>query len=113
MTQATVPTIELTAAAETEVRRLLDAESKEGLGLRLAVAGGGCSGLSYKVEFTLSEPGDRIRDYDGFRLFVDAKSLLYLQGMQLDFQGGISGKGFVFNNPNATNTCGCGESFSV
>jgi iron-sulfur cluster assembly protein len=106
--------LELTEAARREVKRLLDQEREEGLGLRLAVSGGGCSGLSYKVEFTRQEPGDYVKDVPGgFRVFVDPKSLLYLKGMVVDHQGGISGKGFVFLNPNAQNTCGCGESFSV
>ena len=105
--------VTLTEAACNEVERLLRAEETEGLGLRLAVRGGGCSGLSYEVEFTLQEPGDTVIDSAGFRVFVDPKSLLYLKGVELDHQGGLSGKGFVFNNPNAQNTCGCGESFSV
>jgi iron-sulfur cluster assembly protein len=106
--------VTLTKAARREVSRLLAAENEEGLGLRLAVAGGGCSGLSYKVEFTRQEPGDNVQDApEGFRVFVDPKSLLYLKGMTVDFQGGISGRGFAFSNPNAENTCGCGESFSV
>jgi iron-sulfur cluster assembly protein len=79
------------------------------------VKGGGCSGLSYEVEFGLSEPGDHIMEFpeDGLRVFIDPKSLLYLKGSELDYQGGLQGKGFVFGNPNAGNTCGCGESFSV
>ena len=106
--------VELTDAARSEVRRLLEQEQTEGLGLRLAVRGGGCSGLSYKVEFTRQEPGDNVKDFpEGFRVFVDPKSLLYLKGMVVDHEGGVSGKGFVFKNPNAQNTCGCGESFSV
>jgi iron-sulfur cluster assembly protein len=114
MTDTAMDIIELTEAARGEVRRLLDRETGEGLGLRLAVAGGGCSGLSYRVEFTRQEPGDHVKEFpEGFRVFVDPKSLLYLKGMVVDHQGGISGKGFVFRNPNAQNTCGCGESFSV
>lgn len=104
----------LTGSARREVARLLEQETREGLGLRLGVEGGGCSGLSYTVEFTLQEPGDNVMDFDeGFRVFIDPKSLLYLKGVELDHQGGVSGKGFVFRNPNAENTCGCGESFSV
>lgn len=106
--------VDLTDPARREVSRLLGLETGEGLGLRLAVHGGGCSGLSYKVEFTRQEPGDIVREFpEGFRVFVDPKSLLYLKGMVVDHEGGVSGKGFVFRNPNAQNTCGCGESFSV
>lgn len=104
----------LTDAALGEVARLLNQETREGLGLRLAVKGGGCSGLSYEVEFTRQEPGDNVVEFDeGFKIFIDPKSLLYLKGVELHHEGGVSGKGFVFRNPNAENTCGCGESFSV
>jgi iron-sulfur cluster assembly protein len=108
------PLIRLTDAARTEVRRLLAERGEEGLGLRLAVAGGGCSGLSYKLDFTLPRPGDRVEELEGgFRVFVDPRSLLYLKDTTVDFQGGLNGRGFTFLNPNAQNTCGCGESFSV
>ncbi|NNF06119.1 MAG: iron-sulfur cluster assembly accessory protein [Candidatus Eisenbacteria bacterium] len=104
----------MTEVARTEVKRLLEEKNQDGLGLRLGVAGGGCSGLTYKLDFTLQEPGDNVLEAEeGFRIFVDPKSLLYLKNMQVDYQGGLNGKGFVFNNPNAQNTCGCGESFSV
>lgn len=106
--------INLTESARKEVLRLLALETEEGLGLRLAVQGGGCSGLSYQVAFTRPEPGDNVAAFpEGFRVFVDPKSLLYLKGVVVDHQGGVSGRGFVFRNPNAENTCGCGESFSV
>ena len=114
MSNMTADIVELTDAARLEVSRLLELERTEGLGLRLAVRGGGCSGLSYKVEFTRQEPGDNVKDFpEGFRVFIDPKSLLYMKGMVVDHEGGVSGKGFVFKNPNAQNTCGCGESFSV
>ena len=78
------------------------------------MAGGGCSGLTYELDFTQAEPGDNIMDMeDGFQVFIDPKSLLYLKNMEVDHQGGLQGRGFVFNNPNAQNSCGCGESFSV
>ena len=114
MTEMKTEIVGLTDAARQEVTRLLAAEGKEGLGLRLEVQGGGCSGLSYNIDFTRQEPGDNVVEYpEGFRVFVDPKSLLYLKGVVVDHEGGISGKGFVFKNPNAENTCGCGESFSV
>lgn len=103
----------ITPKAREEVVKLIAAENKPDLGLRLGVKGGGCSGLSYDLQFTPSEAGDTILDFENFRVFMDAKSTIYLKGMQLDYQGGLNGKGFVFSNPNATSTCGCGESFSV
>ena len=103
--------VTLTAGAETEVRRLLLEEGKPGL--RLGIKGGGCSGLSYNLEFTDQEEGDTVIDFEGFKVFLDRKSTIYLSGITLDFQAGLTGRGFVFQNPQATNTCGCGESFSI
>ena len=82
--------------------------------IRVGVEGGGCSGLSYKMAFDnqLNE-GDQVFEDKGIKLVVDKKSFLYLIGTELDFSGGLNGKGFVFNNPNAQRTCGCGESFAV
>ena len=106
--------IRITPRAREEIQRLLTDRAEEGLGLRLGVSGGGCSGLSYNLDFTMQEPGDNVMECgEGFRVFIDPKSLLYLKSMEVDHQGGLQGKGFVFNNPNAQNTCGCGESFSV
>ncbi|MCW8132263.1 MAG: iron-sulfur cluster assembly accessory protein [Planctomycetota bacterium] len=104
--------VALTANAQAEVKRLLALE-KPGAGLRLGVKGGGCSGLSYKLEFDQKKEGDLVIAYEGFSVFLDRKSTIYLRGVTLDHQKGLQGKGFVFHNPNATNTCGCGESFSV
>ena len=84
-----------------------------GIGLRLGVKGGGCSGLSYDLGFTPKDEGDTVIEHEGFQVFMDPKSLIYLKGMELDYQGGLQGKGFVFVNPNAKSTCGCGESFSL
>lgn len=82
--------------------------------LRVSVESGGCSGLSYKLDFDNEEkPGDQFFEDKGIRLALEKKSFLYLAGTELDFTDGISGKGFNFNNPNASRTCGCGESFSV
>jgi iron-sulfur cluster assembly protein len=82
--------------------------------IRVGVDGGGCSGLSYKLEFdnTIKE-GDQVFEDKGIKIAVDKKSFLYLIGTELDYVGGLNGKGFVFNNPNASRTCGCGESFGV
>ncbi|MFP5459557.1 MAG: HesB/IscA family protein [Bacteriovoracia bacterium] len=82
-------------------------------GLRLAVIGGGCSGLSYKIEFSTKREKDNVMDLGDVKILIDPKSSIYLKGILLDFQDGLNGKGFVFENPNAKNTCGCGESFSV
>jgi iron-sulfur cluster assembly protein len=83
-------------------------------GIRVSVKGGGCSGLSYDLGFdAVEKPGDHLFEHNGVRIFVDAKSLLYLVGTELDFSDGLNGKGFAFNNPNASRTCACGESFAV
>ncbi len=103
----------LTPAAVAEVKRLLAAEAKPDLGLRLGVAGGGCSGLTYRTEFSVRRDGDVVVPEDGFDIYLDRKSAIYLRGITLDHQSGLGGKGFQFHNPNATNTCGCGESFAV
>ena len=82
--------------------------------IRVGVEGGGCSGLSYKLVFDAElKDGDQVFEDKGIKLVVDKKSFLYLIGTELDYTGGLNGKGFVFNNPNASRTCGCGESFSV
>jgi len=82
--------------------------------IRVGVDGGGCSGLSYKLEFdNQMKDGDQTFEDKGIKIVVDRKSFLYLVGTELEYTGGLNGKGFVFNNPNASRTCGCGESFSV
>jgi iron-sulfur cluster assembly accessory protein len=103
----------LTPPAQNEVRRLLEDDDKGGMGLRLGIKGGGCSGLSYVLDFTKSKEGDTTLSYDGFEIYLDQKSVIYLKGIILDHQSGLAGKGFVFSNPMASNTCGCGESFSL
>lgn len=105
--------VSLTAGAAAEVRRLIAAEDRRGQGLRLGVAGGGCSGLVYKVEFDTRRDGDLVIAQDGFDVYLDRKSAIYLRGVTVDHQAGLGGRGFQFRNPNATNTCGCGESFAV
>lgn len=91
---------------------LTDKKNKDD-GLRLAVMGGGCSGFSYKIEFSSPKENDNILDFNDIKIFIDPKSSIYLNGTTLDFKDGLEGKGFVFQNPNAKNTCGCGESFSI
>lgn len=82
--------------------------------VRVGVEGGGCSGLSYKMDFDHQmKDGDQLFEDKGIKILVDKKSFLYLVGTVLEYSGGLNGKGFSFNNPNATRTCGCGESFAV
>lgn len=82
--------------------------------VRVSVTSGGCSGLSYQMDFdNESKPNDQIFDDNGVRVVTDLKSFLYLFNTTLEFSGGLNGKGFYFNNPNAARTCGCGESFAV
>jgi len=82
--------------------------------LRVGVAGGGCSGLSYKMDFdNVQKPTDQVFESNGIKVVTDLKSLLYLVNTTLEFSDGLNGKGFYFNNPNASRTCGCGESFAV
>ena len=82
-------------------------------GLRVSVQGGGCSGFQYGLAFEEKEPGkgDNVFEFDGLKVFVDQKSLLYLVGVEIDYTDDLARPGFKFNNPNATGTCGCGESF--
>lgn len=105
--------INLTPAAIEEVKRLQTKQEKPEAGLRVGVKGGGCSGLSYVLNFDLPKPGDNVYEYEGTRVFVDPKSLLYLEGMTLDYSDNLQTRGFKFINPNAEKSCGCGESFSV
>lgn len=106
--------IQITDKAQDQIRAIFaNEQSSESGGLRLAVIGGGCSGLQYKIEFSPRKEKDNILTYDGFEVFIDPKSSIYLKGIVLDFKDGLNGKGFVFDNPNAKNTCGCGESFSI
>ncbi len=82
--------------------------------VRVSVVGGGCSGLSYKLDFdNESKPMDQVFDADGIKVVTDLKSFLYLVNTELDYTDGLNGKGFHFKNPNASRTCGCGESFAV
>ena len=106
--------ISLTPNAIKETKRLLqEQERKDVVGLRVGVRGGGCSGLAYNLNFDVQHEGDNIFEYEGVRVLIDPKSLLYLEGMTLDFSDSLQGRGFKFVNPNASKTCGCGESFSV
>jgi iron-sulfur cluster assembly protein len=82
--------------------------------LRVSVVGGGCSGLSYKMDFdNETKPMDQVFEDKGVKIVCDLKSFLYLVNTELEFSDGLNGKGFYFNNPNASRSCGCGESFAV
>ncbi len=106
--------ITITDKAIEQIRSISKDENPTGdKGLRLAVTGGGCSGLSYKIEFSDQKDRDNVLNFDGVKVLIDPKSVIYLKGIVLDFKDGLNGKGFVFDNPNAKNTCGCGESFSL
>lgn len=106
--------VTITQKAKDQIKTIFNAdESNKSKGLRLAVTGGGCSGLQYKIEFSETKDHDNTIDLDGIKVLIDPKSSIYLKDIVLDFQDGLNGKGFIFDNPNAKNTCGCGESFSV
>lgn len=82
--------------------------------VRVGVKGGGCSGLEYQLDFdTVTREGDEVYEDKGIKIAVDLKSLLYLYGTELEYSGGLNGKGLYFNNPNASRTCSCGESFAL
>ena len=107
--------ITITEAAKNRVIELLKEEEKDGTYfLRVGVKGGGCSGLSYLLEFDNKEQEfDEIFEDKGIKIVCDRKSVLYLFGTELDYSSGLNGKGFEFKNPQADRTCGCGQSFSV
>jgi iron-sulfur cluster assembly protein len=107
--------ITVTERAKDKALNLMQEEHKPvDAFIRVGVEGGGCSGLTYKLEFDNQvKPDDKIFEDKGMKIVCDKKSFLYLIGTELDFTDGLNGKGFQFNNPNASRTCGCGESFSV
>lgn len=107
--------INITDKAKVHVDGLRQKEGySDEYNIRVSVKGGGCSGLMYDLDFdNQTNPSDQIFEDKGIKIMVDKKSLLYLLGTTLDFSDGLNGKGFQFVNPNATRTCGCGESFSV
>ena len=106
--------ITLTNAAASKVSELMERDGRQGFGLRLKVVGGGCSGLQYQLMFD-----DQVGEWDqedeqnGVRVYVDSKSAVYLAGATVDYVDDLNGAGFKIENPNATETCGCGESFGA
>ncbi len=106
--------ISLTDNAVKQIKRIREDENVSDGGLRVAVVGGGCSGLSYKLDFAKeAQATDKIYEQDGVKVFIDPKSFIYVRGLTLDYQGGLNGTGFTFQNPNASKSCGCGTSFAV
>ncbi|MBD2715690.1 iron-sulfur cluster assembly accessory protein [Microvirga sp. STR05] len=106
--------ISLTSRALAEVRTILTEKNVPGeYGLRVGVQGGGCSGLSYLLGFDKPKEQDETFDIEGVMLIMDKKHAMYVLGMEVDFQDGLNARGFVFNNPQAKSTCGCGSSFSA
>ena len=106
--------LQLTDSAVRQLKHLLARDQREGHGLRISIADGGCSGYSYKLDFEKEEKsGDIVLRFDGLNVFVDPQSVGYLKGTVIDFTSGLYGGGFKFSNPNATGTCGCGTSFSA
>ncbi|MCB0359590.1 MAG: iron-sulfur cluster assembly accessory protein [Bdellovibrionales bacterium] len=112
-TEGTSPVL-LTEKAVEMVKRALEEEGlRETHGLRVAVQGGGCSGLQYALDYAdVARPGDTILEQDGLKIYIDMASRTYLKGTTIDYVSGLNGTGFKFNNPNAQRTCGCGHSFS-
>ena len=106
--------ITVTESAKEQAIKLMNEENLTNPFIRVGVKGGGCSGLSYDLSFdNVLNEGDQEFEDKGIKIVCNKKSFLYLIGTELDYSGGLNGKGFVFNNPNASRTCGCGESFSL
>jgi len=108
--------VTLTETAAREIQTIIDQQEldTEKISLRVGVKGGGCSGFSYLLDLTESrKETDEIFEQHGVRIICDPKSLLYLNGVTVDFKDEVMGRGFVFNNPNASSTCGCGSSFTA
>jgi len=115
MTTAQQPlSISISENAAKHVRNFMSVEGRQSGVLRVAVKGGGCSGLTYVLDIVEeAREGDKVIEQSGVTLAVDRKSYVFLAGTELDYSGGLNGKGFIFNNPNAKKACGCGTSFSV
>ncbi|MFP6664676.1 MAG: iron-sulfur cluster assembly accessory protein [Deltaproteobacteria bacterium] len=105
--------ITLSDQAIVKIHTLIPEDVRESKGLRVKVVGGGCSGLSYKMDLDEERKGDRIFERDGARIIIDRKSYLYLNGTELDYSDDLMSSGFQLNNPNVNRTCGCGQSFGI
>lgn len=106
--------IKLTEGAITEIKQLIyEKEVPEGYALRIGVKGGGCSGFTYILGFDAIEDADSKFELEGIGIVMNKAHVMYLAGMEVDYHNGLKNRGFIFNNPNATDTCGCGTSFSA
>ena len=106
--------INLTEAAVSEVKRLMtEPNFEQGKILRVGVKGGGCSGMTYVLDFDTKKENDTIYEKDGVNFIIDNSQSIYLFGMEIEWEGGLNSRGFTFKNPNASSTCGCGTSFAV
>ena len=105
--------VTFTEHAVNEVKRLLNDENNSGKYLRVGVKGGGCSGMSYLLGFEAKTDKDEIYEIGGIYCIINPAHLIYLNNMEINWEGGLNARGFTFNNPNASKTCGCGSSFGV
>ena len=105
--------ITLTPSASQEVKRLMSQEKNKDKYLRIGVKGGGCSGMSYVLGFEDKTEKDEIFEIDAISCIINPSHLIYLHNMEINWEGGLNARGFTFNNPNASTTCGCGSSFGV
>ncbi|MDE2769896.1 MAG: iron-sulfur cluster assembly accessory protein [Bacteroidota bacterium] len=114
MVDSSTAPVTLSPRAAEEVQKILTTKSiPEDYGLRVGVRGGGCSGMSYILGFDKLREHDITFNFDGIVLYIDKRQGLYLLGTMIDYHAGLDARGFVFNNPNATQTCGCGSSFAA
>jgi iron-sulfur cluster assembly protein len=110
----TTAPVTLTASAKEEIKRLMnEAGFDNSQALRIGVKGGGCSGMTYVLGFDSKTEKDESFDIEGIPVIMEKAHGIYLMGMEVDWQGGLNSRGFTFNNPNASKTCGCGTSFAV
>jgi iron-sulfur cluster assembly accessory protein len=106
--------INVTETAASKITELLAEENKLGAGLRVFVQGGGCSGFQYGLTFdNVEKPNDNVLEIDGLKVYVDAMSGMYLDGVKIDYIESLEGSGFKIENPNASGSCGCGQSFQA
>ena len=114
METATIAPVTFTEGAINEIKRLMNEEGFDSSQyLRVGVKGGGCSGMTYVLGFDKKEDKDEVFEIDGIKFLINPAHGIYLTGMEIHFEGGLNSRGFTFNNPNASKTCGCGTSFAV
>ena len=113
MNAVTSAPVSLTPSAATEIKKLVQLQENQNKFLRIGVKGGGCSGLSYVLGFDEKQDSDELFEIEGIPVVINNGHGIYLLGMQIDWQDGLNARGFSFNNPNASTTCGCGTSFAV